>query len=124
MGACLESESDDRYWERLRELETALIGRVDYSQNQQFQRLIARYQMFLGLLITLFAFFLGARNYYLAGGFAALAFVVYLQYEREWIKSKQDTVRLWESRDQKQIDTELRRINARKRKDSVLGRKR
>jgi uncharacterized membrane protein len=111
----LESKSDEKYWEKLKELETALTSRIDYSQNQQFQRLIARYQIFLGLAITLVAFFLGYGNYYLAGFFAALAFIIYWRYEREWDKSKQDTVKLWEKRDQKEIDTEIKRMRGSKK---------
>ncbi len=113
-------ESDEQRWERLRRLETALTNRTDYTQSQRFQRLIARYQMFLGLLITLFAFFLGYGSYYLAAGSAGLAIIVYWQYEREWDKSKQDTVRLWEIRDQKEINTTLKMIRARRRKGGAL----
>jgi hypothetical protein len=110
VGTCLESKSDEKYWEGLKDLETALRSRTDYSQNQRFQRLIARYQLFLGLLITLFAFFLGYGAYYLAGFFAILTFVIYWQYEREWDKSKQDTVKLWEKRDRTKTARELNRV--------------
>jgi hypothetical protein len=83
---------------------------VEYLENLDFQRLIGRYQILLGILLALFAFLLGLGNYWAALVAGLVSLVTYIRYEMEWDKIKQRIGKIWNNADQRSTDRTIKKI--------------
>ena len=85
----MQPDSDNEYFKKEQDTDDKLTDIVEYIENQEFLRVIARYQILISILLAMFAFFLGSGDYYIAGIFVVFAIITFWIYEREWDKIKE-----------------------------------
>lgn len=120
----MKSNLDEEFFKKEQDVDDKLTDIAEYIENQQFQRIIARYQILLSILLAMFAFFLGAGNYYFAGTFAAFALVIYWIYEREWDRIKAKHGKMVYEQDARRINrSHKNERNIKKRRDEDLKNK-
>ncbi len=119
MGDLLQPDPNNEYLKKEQYTDDKLTDIVEYIENQEFLRVIARYQILISVLLAMFAFFLGAGDYYIAGTFVVLAIITFWIYEKEWDKIKEKHRKMVYEQNKRRTNRSYKNEQRIKRNDSL-----